>query len=455
MSELKKTGYFAGAAVILAVLAFAFSPSRITPDAFMDQGELFFPDFTDPNQATTLEVVEFDTVAGAARPFKVTFSGDRWTIPSHHNYPADGKDRLAQTAAGMIDIKRDDFRTNVVADHAACGVIDPLDETAPGLRGRGSRITLKGEGGGVLAEFIVGSPVPEREGFRFVRLPDQNRVYASRMNLDISTDFADWIETSLLEVEAPKINRVVLDNYSINEQTLSIEKAEVINLRKKEDGWITSSLGGGNKLDTTEVSQLTKTLAELSIVGVRPKPEGLSASLKGVSGSVEMTKADQMSLQSKGFYLARQDGRLLSNEGDLKVYTDEGVIYTLRLGEVLYGSGLAVTAGLSGEQKNTAHGQTANRYLFVTAEFNKNYFREPPRPNSMEFQNKADSLLTDSDRECKGQFENHQDWERKMQNGRNRAAMLNARFADWYYVISDESFGKIHLSKNDLIQKDS
>ena len=98
MSELKKTGYFAGAAIVLAVLAFAFSPSRITPDAFMDQGEQFFPEFSDPNQATSLEVVEFDTVAGGARPFKVTFSGNRWTIPSHHNYPADGKDRLAQTA---------------------------------------------------------------------------------------------------------------------------------------------------------------------------------------------------------------------------------------------------------------------------------------------------------------------------------------------------------------------
>ncbi len=454
MSELKKTGYFAGAAIVLALLAFAFSPSRITPDAFMDQGEQFFPEFSDPNQATTLEVVKFDTVNGGARPFMVTFSGNRWTIPSHHNYPADGKDRLAQTAAGVIDIKKDDFRTNVVADHAACSVIDPLDDAAPGLRGRGSRITLKGEGGGVLAEFIVGSPVPQRDGFRFVRLPDQNRVYASRMDLDISTNFADWIDTSLLAVESTNIQRVTLDNYSINERTFSLEPGETIKL-VKEDIWTTRSLGSGRSLDTTKVAELAETLAGLSIVGVRPKPEGLSSSLKGNSDQVEMTQADQMSLQSKGFYLARQDGRLLSNEGDLKVYTDAGVVYTLRFGEVLHGSGMAITAGLADGEESAGQGQAANRYLFVTAEFDENYFREPAQPGSMEFQGKADSLLTDYDRECRQKYQTHESWQSSIANGRGQAARLNARFADWYYVISDESFGKIHLSKTDLTASES
>lgn len=450
MSELKITGYFAGVAVVLAILAFAFSPSRITPDAFVDQGELFFPDFTDPNQAATLEVIEYDEEAGAARPFKVTFKNGRWTIPSHHDYPADGKDRLAQTAAGVIDIRKDDYRTNVVADHEACGVIDPLDESAPGLRGRGSRISLKSESGEVLAEFIVGKPVPERDRFRFVRLPDQNRVYASRINVDISTNFADWIETSLLDVEASKVEQIVLDNYSIIERTLSIKPGEKIDLRYKDDVWTTISLSKRSELDTAKVRQLARALEELTIVGVRPKPEGLSAGLKGTAGSVEMTQADQRSLQTKGFYIARKDGRLLSNEGDLKVHTSDGINYTLRFGEVLYGSGLAVTAGLSNDQGDDRQGQEANRYLFVTTEFNERYFKEPTKPSSMEFQQKADSLWTDFDKDCKEQHDKYQVWERKVRAGRELSETLNARFADWYYVISDESFKKIHLSKAEL-----
>jgi hypothetical protein len=450
MSELKITGIFAGVAVILALLALVISPGRITPEAFMDQGELFFPEFTDPNAATSLEVIQYDEEAGSAQPFKVEFKNGLWTIPSHHDYPADGKDRLAQTAAGVIDIKKDDFRTNLVADHEACGVIDPLDESAPGLAGRGARISFKSEGGDALAEFIVGKQVPDRQGFRFVRLPDQNRVYASKMNLDISTSFADWIETNLLEVSANKIERVVLDNYSINERTFSITPGEVIDLRNGDDGWTSRSLGGA-ELDTADVKQLTKTLEELTIVGVRPKPEGLSASLRSIGGSIEMTQQDQMSLQSKGFYLARQDGRLLSNEGDLKVYTQDGITYTLRFGEVLHGSGLAVTAGLTDEQQDVQHQtQAANRYLFVTAEFREGYFEEPPRPASMDFQDKADSLFTDFDRECQQQQREVSRWERLVRTGRDMASRLNARFAEWYYVIAEDSFKKIHLSKAEL-----
>jgi hypothetical protein len=449
MSELKLTGIFAAVAIVLALLALLISPSRITPEAFMDQGELFFPDFRDPNEATSLEVIQFDEESGTARPFKVEFKNGLWTIPSHHDYPADGEERLAATAAGVIDIRKDDFRTDLVADHEACGVIDPLDEGAVGLSGRGSRITFRGEGGNVLAEFIVGKQVPDRAELRFVRLPDQNRVYASKMNLDISTSFADWIETNLLEVQQRKIDRILLDNYSINERTLSIEPGEVIDLRKGDNGWGTRSLGGA-ELDTADVRQLTKALEELSIVGVRPKPEGLSASLKDVS-TVTMTQQDRFSLQNKGFYIARQDGRLLSNEGDMKVYTEDGVVYTLRFGEVLHGTGMAVTAGLSDdEEQSVRQEQAANRYLFVTAEFLEGYLEEPPKPASMDFETKADSLFTDFDRECQRQQREYSRWERLVRMGREQAERLNARFADWYYVIAEDSFKKIHLGKNDL-----
>ena len=139
MNENKKTVVFVGVAVFLAALALVFAPRRITPDAFLDQGEPFFPEFTDPNEAVTLEVIDFDQNTGTADPFKVTFAGGRWTIPSHHDYPADGKERLAKTAAGVIDIKKDDFRSDAVSDHELCGVIDPLDETA-GLCGKRFRL---------------------------------------------------------------------------------------------------------------------------------------------------------------------------------------------------------------------------------------------------------------------------------------------------------------------------
>ena len=136
-SELKLTKTLAGAALLLAVVAFATAPRNITPSAFLDQGELFFPDFEDPNVATTLEVIEFNEETAAASPFKVTNEAGKWTIPSHHNYVADGADRLAETAAGVITIRKDDIRSDNVADHETLGVLDPLDESATSLRGSG------------------------------------------------------------------------------------------------------------------------------------------------------------------------------------------------------------------------------------------------------------------------------------------------------------------------------
>jgi hypothetical protein len=447
MSEIKLTGIFAAVALVLAALAFLVSPGRITPEAFMDQGETFFPQFTDPNLATSLEVIDYDEQAGLARPFKVNFKDGRWTIPSHNDYPADGKDRLAKTAAGVIDIKKDDYRTGLVSDHEACGVIDPLDQSAPNLKGRGSRITMKDKDGTTLADFIIGKQVPDRQGFRFVRVPGENRVYASRINLDISTKFADWIEASLLEVEAKKIQRVVLDNYSINERTFSLQPGEKIDLVYKDEIWTSPSLGGS--LDTTKARNLAKALQDLNIVDVRPKPAGLSSSLKGPGRAIQMTQEEQLSLQNKGFYLSKQDGRLLSNEGDVRVYSTDGLIYTLRFGEVSSGSGLADQSA----QANRGVDQSINRYLFITCEFDPSYFVEPPKPASMDFQNKQDADLTPTDKENKDLYYKHQIWERKVQTGRDMSARLNARFADWYYVISDESFKKIHLNKAELAKR--
>ncbi len=40
-----------------------------------------------------------------------------------------------------------------------------------------------------------------------------------------------------------------------------------------------------------------------------------------------------------------------------------------------------------------------------------------------------------------------------MEDGRKKVEELNARFADWYYVISAGSFEKLHLSRKDLVVK--
>lgn len=445
-SDLKLTKTLAGAAALLAIVTLATAPRNVTPSTFLDQGEPFFPAFKDPNEATTLEVVEFDADTAAARPFKVTNDHGHWTIPSHHNYPADGKDRLAKTAAGIITIKKDEFRSDNVVDQEALGVIDPLDEKATTLRGRGKRVTVKGENGKVLADLIIGNPVEGREGFHFVRVPDQKRIYAAKIDVDISTKFADWIEKDLLQVDQSKIDRVVIEDYSIDERTLMVDVRDTVELDKNDGKWTANKMRPNQEVDTTKMNDLLREVDQLQIVGVRPKPEGITERLSGLTVSRE----DMLSLQSRGYYLTR-DGNLMSNEGELRVHTNDGVLYTLRFGEILYGKGEAISAG--GESTgDESSGPGENRYLFISAEFDPSVFVAPPKPANTAFEGKEESKMTEEDKNNKKLADAYKAYEDKVKAAKEKADGLAKRFTPWYYVISASSFDKIHVNRGALLK---
>lgn len=450
MSETRRTLVFGAVALLLLVVAIVSAPRRVTPDDFLDRGEAFFPEFSDPNSATTLEVVEFDEETASAKPFKVTFKEGNWTIPSHHDYPADGKDRLARTAAGVIGLTKDDFRSNNVADHEACGVLDPLDESATSLKGRGKRVTIKDANDQILADLIFGKKLEDRSDLRFVRVPDQKRVYVTKADIDISANFADWIEPDLMKVEQSKIDKVVVKDYSINERTLSVNERDTLILTKKDDDWSANRMRSDQEVDSTNLNQLLRSVAELKIVGVREKPEGISAALKAAE-EIPLTRSNALALQQRGYYMTR-DGNLLSNEGELEVQTTDGLTYTLRFGEVLYGSGEEISAGSESNQ-DEGSGPGENRYLFITVDFNPSIMKEPPKPSNTDFETKAESDWTDQDRKNKDLKEKHDEWQKKSDEGKQLAEDLKNRFADWYYVISADAFEKIHLNRSDLVKK--
>ncbi|UCG60338.1 MAG: DUF4340 domain-containing protein [Candidatus Zixiibacteriota bacterium] len=449
MNENKRTIIYGAVAVVLLIIAIFSSPGRITPEAFMDQGEVFFPDFTDPNKAATLEVVGYDQSTGTPRAFKVTFKGSAWTIPSHHDYPADARDRLARTAAGVIGIKKDEFRTNNVSDHEACGVIDPLDETA-GISGRGQRITISGQSDEILADVIIGTPIEMRPNYRYVRIPGSNRVYAAEVDMELSTRFQDWIDTDLLRLRKSDIDRVVLRDYSVNERTLSIDDRDNLVLTRQPGRWAANRMSAGQSVDSTAIDELLSSLEGLTIVGVRPKPQGLSANLKVAGDQKELTQEDFVSLRNKGFYLSN-DGRLLSNEGELQVMTNYGVNYTLRFGEVVYGSGLAVSAGGEDGSRRGDEVEGENRYLFITADYDPGYLQEPPKPTDTSYLFKEERRWDATDRANKLTKDRHDFWVNAVARGPQAAAELSNRFADWYYVISSDSYDKIHLKRSDLV----
>lgn len=448
MKENNKTYIYVAVAAVLLLIAFISSPNRITPEAFLDQNEAFYPDFTDPNEATTLEVISFDEASGTAHPFKVTFKNGLWTIPSHHDYPADAKEQLAKTAAGVIDIKKDEFRTDNVSEHAKLGVIDPMSETA-GLTGRGQRITIRGAQDQILADFIVGKPVEGRTNYRYVRLPDQNRVYAVKMDLELSTKFTDWIDSNLLEVEAKDIEKIDIENYSINERTKQMVNRDNLILTKKDEQWSANRSNNSKMVDTLGIDSLLTALTSLEIIGVRPKPSGFSQALAGEQSGMTMTNSEVLKLQQIGFYISH-DGQLISNEGELNIYTDKGVIYTMHFGEVTYGSGLSLTAGIEDESGQKDESKAA-RYIFITARFNDNYFKAPKKPANNDFITKDKQNWSKDDKINADLQEKFEAYQNRVNRGKEISAELNRRYADWYYVISEDSFKKIRVERSDII----
>ena len=431
MSELRKTVTVLGVAVLLAAVAAVSAPRRATPDAFFDVGELFFPEFTGPDMAATLDVVQFDAETATALPFRVTNRGGLWTIPSHHDYPADGEERLANAAADVISLVKEDFRSDNVADHEALGVIDPLDETAPSLEGRGTRITFRGENDEPLADLIVGDEVRERPGLRFVRVPEQKRVYAARFGAEISTRFEDWIETNLLEVERDQVEHIVLNEYRLDERTRSVvRRGEFILDIVEQDNWQANRVPAGQEVDFVQVNLLVGAIIDMQIAGVRPKPAGLTGNLREAAQTGAISRSDVQVLTSRGFFPTAEGG-LLSNEGELLVRTTEGVLYRLRFGEVVYGRGDAVLLGDETSDEADA-GQAENRYVFITAEFDSAGLGDAPPASD------ADARAS---------------WERRVREGQARAERLATRFADWYYVIAEDSYERIHRPSDTFLKE--
>ena len=400
-SESRTTAAFVGVALVLAVAAWATSPRLATPDNLADRGIRFFPGFTDPQSAASLEVFEFNQAAFAPQPLKIVNQDGRWTIPSHYGYQADGSEKLATIAAALIALTRDDIASENVVDHERCGVIDPLDETIATSKGRGTRVMVRGRDESVLADIIIGAPVEGRDQMRYVRVPGQIRTYVSRVGpLSLSTKVDDWIERDLLQVNRDDIDGIAIQHFFVSTGRDNVSDGERLLLqRQRPDVWALAGIAPGQRLNTFPTNLLVTTLDELAIADVRPKPPGLAAALAG-TGAARMSSADAADLETKGF-LTTRDGGLVPVGGEVFVRTDSGVAFQLRFGDIAHG----------------VEAVAEDRYLMISAGFT------PTAPGQM-----------------------------PSKEVETRLALLRARFAPWYFVVSEESYKRIVLSRNDLLQ---
>lgn len=466
--EARTTLAFAGTAVALLAAVLLTGARVKTAEVFTEQGKAFYPDFVDPLKASALEVYDFEEATATAKAFRVAFEGGKWVIPSHHGYPADAKERLAKTATSVIDLKKDQIASTTDKDHEALGVVDPLDAAASGSKGRGRRVKFF-VGASPLADFIFGKDAGE--GKKYVRIPGDKRTYVAKTPGEISAKFEDWVETDLLQVSGTAIRRIVIDKYSFDEEAGQIKDRQVNTLAREDSSkpWTLNEVKETEEVNTDNVSAMTSALDDLKIAGVRPKPAQL-AKLRDLEELKKMQRAQAMGavqdLASLGFFLTR-DLSLICNEGEMTASCDDGIVYTLRFGNVLFGTGEEITAGAPAKKDEKGpddkkpeekKGGTENRYLYLTVRFDESLLgAAPAEPKAYvadpakkpEDQKKDEEAAKAAKDEYEKKKKEHAD---KIDAGKKRAEKLAQRFGQWYYVISADSFKKLRLDRPALVK---
>jgi hypothetical protein len=267
---------------------------------------------------------------------------------------------------------------------------------------------------------------------------------------------------------------------------------------------VPSTLTDFEEVNKQKLDDLRNGLGDLKIVDVRRKPEGLGNSLR-VSAD-KLPPDQQQALTDLGFYpYSASEGKLeiYGANGELIVDTKDGVEYVLRFGEIAPEIHAGPDKADKDKDKTAAENEVkVHRYLFVTTQLSPSVSTPPelePEPAGPEpaAEKPADADKKDADKKEGDKKEGNKkegdsakadakdgdkkddqaatvdpqqaererikkENERKLnayrdqkQKAENRVKELNARFADWYYVVSEDVYKKIHLVRSDIVKEKS
>jgi hypothetical protein len=494
MEQLTRTLVFIGVAAVISLAAvYVTWPAAETVGRESNVGQPLFPKFDDPQAARRLEIVTFDENTSELREFQVAQKNGLWVIPSEGDYPADAAQQMGDAAASLLGLEIVGIASESARDHAQLGVVEPNKaKLSVGDKNVGTLIVLQDSQNDDLVRLIVGEPVEGNSELRFVRKPDQEVVYVSKIDLEkFPTQFDKWIEKDLLKLNTFDVARVTLKDYSVvpgqrgfsysgrmeatanwNAESSNWEMDEFKVFSRPNQQWVSAPLGDYEELNSQKLNDLKTALDDLKIVDVVKKPAGLSESLK--SGADILGERDLMeSLMLFGFLPARPPGaeqlEIVASNGEVVVDTKDGVQYILRFGNV---SGAEEQSGDKSENSELK----LNRYLFVTAQLSPNTLQEPTyepepagpaapaadapksddpaaEPAAGETAPPTDPQAVERDRIKRENDRKRNDYNEKRKKAVARVAELNARFADWYYVISEDVYKKIHLGRSDIIKE--
>ncbi len=304
------------------------------------------------------------------------------------------------------------------------------------------------------------------------------------------------LERGILEDRRERMHLVYDDESNWQAETL-----ETYN--KGDKTYEAFTLEENQELNEDSLRELKNALGDLEIVDVERKPDGLSSDLSAGDDFMNNNEALR-SLARRGFLPVAADPAdptkglmLLSSEGEIVVTLKDGVEYVLRFGDLQ----LDPSAESGTDKPDTETDEESdpdveglNRYLFVMARVNESAIPKPELEALPELPPEGDSDSEDTneaaDSEAADEATNGQDpgddetaddkakdkkptreeveaerkrieennkraeeeYQEKIEEAKERVDELNQRFGDWYYVIPNDVFKKIHLGRDQVVK---
>ncbi|MBI1247482.1 DUF4340 domain-containing protein [bacterium] len=466
MSEAVKTLIFVAVAAVTGVLAYVSHPAPATSSPEEEVNQSLFPEFIDPLQAQSMEIVRYDADRGQILRFEVAETDDGWVIVSKGGYPANATEHITNAANSLVDLKVLRVVSDLPKQHAEFGVVEPTDTVATsGDEGVGELVTIKGESDKMLANLIVGAADKDDPKLRYVRLPGRDRIYLVKLDPTVfSTNFSDWIESNLFEINPFDVGSLRFFNYNIQVVQRQIQVLPqmdaTVGYDNEKNAWqlfglkeppangattlVDAKLPTGAVLNREKLDEIRNALRDVTIVDVNRKPDALADALRAGKGLEDLERDDYLTLFSNGFYPNVMPGetkpRLVGLNSELVIETIDAVRY-----RILFG-----ITKLGGENKNENH-----QFIFVQTEL-VNEMIPPPTLQEVPKIKEGEGQDVEAQAVARENIMKQNDalmaaYHEKRNTALRKIFTLNERFADWYYVVKADDAAKIRLKRDQLV----
>jgi hypothetical protein len=402
--------------------------------------------------------------------------------------------------------------------HEQFGVIEPSQDLEAGTKGVGRLVNISDKKDQPLVNLIVGNKaeftgssdsISSSDELRYVRIAGQPAVHVAKISLEsLTTKFEQWIERDLLKMNAFDVKKIKLNDYSIivgqqNGVPVAslVQRMDTVLSQGENNTWLLdnmkiyennqpsdTSLADDEELNKSKIDDVKTALDDLKIIDVDRKPDILAKALQ--DDKLAQSREAILELQQYGFLVTRtrdsNKPEILGFNGSVQVAMKDGLNYKL----------------IFGRHKDAEKGDATklNRYLMVKAEVDTSLIPEPElepelpepagpeaedsksndkatdtsKPEDVKSEEKKEEANADKKDQDKTEEEIKQEetakkererikrdnqrkrdeYKEKIKKAEEQAAELNARFNDWFYVVADDVYKKVQLSRGDIV-KDS